>query len=85
VRSDRLARQGALFAGGLAIIVMDLATNCSKGKSDEVPSTSSATATPTDKGAGPGGEPFSPTVTPALPQTRAARTPPAADYLGQFL
>jgi hypothetical protein len=71
MRSGRLSRQGALVAGGLAIIGMALTTACSSGDSDEAPASStiltSATPTPTDKGTGPGGNSFSPTVKPALP------------------
>lgn len=68
--SRRFTRHCALFAGGAAIIAMGTLTACSKS-SEEAPSTSSATsspsATPTEKSVNGGNKSFSPTVKPALP------------------
>ncbi|BBZ75874.1 hypothetical protein MANY_12110 [Mycolicibacterium anyangense] len=74
MRSDRLTRQIALFAGGAAIIGMGALTACSPNEKEApatstTPSSTSAPAvSPTEKAVGPGGNnSFSPTVNPAPP------------------
>lgn len=73
MRSGRLTRQIALFAGGAAIVGMGALTACSSSEK-EAPATSTTTSTsapsvsPTEKAVGPGGNnSFSPTVNPAPP------------------
>lgn len=71
MRSSRLTRQIALFAGAAAIVGMGTLSACST-KEKEAPSTSttpsSASVSPTEKAVGPGGaNSFSPTVNPAPP------------------
>lgn len=73
--SNRLTRQIALFAGGVAIVGMGTLTACSSNEK-EAPSTSTTpsstsvvpSVSPTDKAVSPGGaNSFSPTVNPAPP------------------
>jgi hypothetical protein len=76
MRSGRFTRQCALFAGGLAIIAMGALAGCSKHASDDAPSSTATTtpsASPTEKGVGPGGNSFTPTVKPALPTGQAGQ------------
>jgi hypothetical protein len=77
MRSSRFTRHCALFAGGLAIIALGTLAGCSKHASDEAPSSTTATTTPsgspTEKGFGPGGNSFTPTVKPALPTGQAGQ------------
>lgn len=73
MRSSRLTRQIALFAGAAAIVGMGTLSACST-KEKEAPSTSttpsSASVSPTEKAVGPGGpNSFSPTVNPVPPGT----------------
>ncbi len=74
MRTGRLTRQIALFAGGAAIVGMGALTACSSN-AKESPSTTTTpsstsvapSASPTEKAVGPGGaNSFSPTV-PAAP------------------
>ena len=75
MRTGRLTRQIALFAGGVAIVGMGTLSACSS-KEKEAPatstesSTSAPSASPTEKAVSPGGaNSFSPTVNPAPPGT----------------
>jgi len=69
--SNRVTRYCALFAGGAAIIAMGTLAACSKS-TPEAPSTtgtttSSPSATPTEKSVNGNNKSFSPTAKPALP------------------
>jgi hypothetical protein len=74
MKTGRLTRQIALFAGGVAIVGMGTLTACSS-KEKEAPTTTTPTSTsvapsvsPTEKAVSPGGaNSFSPTVNPAPP------------------
>lgn len=73
MKTGRLTRQIALFAGGVAIVGMGTLTACSS-KEKEAPttttpaSTSAPSASPTEKAVSPGGaNSFSPTVNPTPP------------------
>ncbi len=76
MKTGRLTRQIALFAGGVAIVGMGTLTACSS-KEKEAPTTTTPTSTsvapsasPTEKAVSPGGaNSFSPTVNPAPPGT----------------
>lgn len=72
MRTGRLTRQIALFAGGVAIVSMGTLTACSS-KEKEAPATTTPASTsvsvsPTEKAVSPGGaNSFSPTVNPVPP------------------
>jgi hypothetical protein len=74
MKTGRLTRQIALFAGGVAIVGMGTLTACSS-KEKEAPTTTTPSSTsvapqvsPTEKAVSPGGaNSFSPTVNPAPP------------------
>lgn len=74
MRTGRLTRQIALFAGGVAIVGMGSLTACSS-KEKEAPATTTPSSTsvapsvsPTEKAVSPGGaNSFSPTVNPVPP------------------
>lgn len=71
MRSARLSRHGALVTVSLVAIGLGLIAGCSKPDSDEVPASSvsstSTSATPTEKGPGQIDKSFTPTVKSALP------------------
>lgn len=73
MNSHRFTRVCALFAGGAAIVAMGTLTACSKSSEEAPatnnPSTSSPSATPTEKSVNGGNKSFSPTPKPALPPT----------------
>jgi hypothetical protein len=75
MRTGRLTRQIALFAGGAAIVGMGTLTACSSNAKESPSTTTTPTSasvspsvSPTEKAVSPGGaNSFSPTVNPAPP------------------